>query len=443
MRNFPDILDSVADYAPDHLEPCDTGIDTPVVIGTDERRMHVRAYNHWASLLNGRAYPSVEDLHPEDGVDFAAHSVLLDFTAGSASPSISWLGQKLRAECDLPGEVDSIANVPPRSLLSRLTDHYLQIIANRAPVGFEAEFVNNRGFNTVYRGILMPLSSDDDTIDFIYGVINWKEVAATADVEALEIDIAAALVAQRFRPTMPVWADGPSASGETAVRESTPIQPDILVRDFGPDHDEGESELLTPSPVGTGLSDWLAAARASADAVGHADSRGRAALYHALGQAYDFALLADVRAEEYAELLADTKIVTQARAPMTPVIKLVFGTNYDKTRITEFAAALSYAKRHVLPVGGMRHFLDQYPGGLKAVVAAERRERRPADKPPKADLAREAARGLEAQAILTLPGNDEFIVLVARRLDHDKVAVIGVVDGDKPMLDRALKAITA
>ena len=67
------------------------------------------------------------------------------------------------------------ANTSGRSLLSRLTDHYLQIIANRAPIGFEAEFVNDRGVTIMYRGILLPFSSDDDTIDFIMGVINWKE----------------------------------------------------------------------------------------------------------------------------------------------------------------------------------------------------------------------------------------------------------------------------
>jgi hypothetical protein len=436
MRDFPE----ASDHSPDFPDSYDQGIHTPVVIGTDERRMHVRAYNHWASLLDGRAYPSVEDLQPEDGQDFAPHSVLLDFTAGSSSPSIAWLGQKLRAECDLPGEVDTIADVPPRSLLSRLTDHYLQIIANRAPVGFEAEFVNSRGHNTMYRGILMPLSSDDDTIDFIYGVINWKEVAALPEADALETEIAAALAVQTHRPTMPVWADGPSASVAPEVRENIPMRPGILVPDFGADDEDDD---LVAAPDSTGLGDWLVAARASADAVRHADSRGRAALYHALGQAYDFALLTDVRPQEYAELLEDTKIVAQERAPMTPVVKLVFGADYDKTRITEFAAALSYAKRHALPAGGMRHFLDQYPGGLKAVVASERRERRPADKPVKIDLTREAARALEAQAILTLPGDDEFIVLIARRIDGERVAVIGVVDGDKPMLDRALKAITA
>ncbi len=428
MRDFTADLDAV------HAEAGDAAIEAPAAIGADERRMHVRAYNHWVSLLDARAYPSVEDLN-HDNNDFGPHSVLLDFTGGAECPSIAWLGQKLRTECDLPGEVDDIADVPPRSLLSRLTDHYLQIIANRAPIGFEAEFVNNRGHNTMYRGILMPLSSDDDTIDFIYGVINWKEIVSGDVADALEAEIAAAVALQAPRSPMPTWADGPSASNEP---EMAPQRPEILDLDFGSDADEFEP---TPAPQGVGLADWLAAARASADAVRHADSRGRAALYHALGQAYDFALLADVRSGEYATLLEDTGIVTQHRAPMTPIAKLVFGIDYDKTRLTEFAAALSYAKRHALPAGGMRHFLDHYPGGLKAVVAAERRERRPADKPAKPDTVRDAARVLEAQAVLSLPGDDEFVLLVARRIDGEKVAIIGVAEGDKPLLDRALKAI--
>jgi len=38
--------------------------DIAAAIGSDERRMHVRAYNHWVSLLEGRDFPSIEDLEP-------------------------------------------------------------------------------------------------------------------------------------------------------------------------------------------------------------------------------------------------------------------------------------------------------------------------------------------------------------------------------------------
>ena len=79
----------------------------------------------------------------------------------------------------------------------------MQILANQAPIGFEAEFINQRGAAILYRGILLPFSSDDDTIDFIYGVINWKEMAdaATADELLLEID-------QALHDTAPVDETG-------------------------------------------------------------------------------------------------------------------------------------------------------------------------------------------------------------------------------------------
>ncbi|MFL6747734.1 MAG: hypothetical protein ACJ8E6_03445, partial [Sphingomicrobium sp.] len=118
--------------------------DPSMEIGADERRMHVRAYNHWCSLLDGRDYPSIEDLDPGSIQDFGPHSVLLDFTEGSDNPATPYIGTAIREECGLTDDIKSISDVPGRSLLSRLTDHYMQIIANRAPVGFEAEFVNQR-----------------------------------------------------------------------------------------------------------------------------------------------------------------------------------------------------------------------------------------------------------------------------------------------------------
>ncbi len=436
MRDFAsDTGNEAVDAALDADD--DYAVDAPAVIGNDERRMHVRAYNHWVSLLNGRALPSIEDLNPEELTDFGPNSVLLDFTSGADNPAITYLGAKLHHECGFDEEPLTVSDVPARSLLSRLTDHYLQIIANRAPIGFEAEFVNTRGHNTMYRGILMPLSTDDDTIDFVYGVINWKEVVGAAEADTLNLELTSALAVQSPRPTMPVWADGPSAVEEPSVPQS---RPEILDEDLGPDTEVFEP---VPDPVGVGLADWLATARASADLLHHTDSRGRTALYHALGHAYDFALLADVRKNDYLELLSDSGIVGQDRAPMTPIVKLVFGVDYDKTRLTEFGAALSYGKRHGLPMGGMRVFLEQYPGGLKAIVAADRRERRPEGKPAKPDAARDAARALDTQAVLTLPGDDEFVVLVARRIDGERVGIIGVVPDDKTVMDRALRSITS
>lgn len=396
-------------------------------IGSDERRMHVRAYNYWVSLLGGRPYPSIADLIPENIVDFGQHSVLLDFTGGIDNPTIQFLGRELREECDLDPGVTRIADVPSRSLLSRLTDHYLQIIANRAPIGFEAEFVGVRGHNTMYRGILMPFSSDGDTIDFIYGVINWKELVDSATQATLDAEVAAAVRnAPRATVTAPAWASGPRAEiddSEAAVGE------------------DAATTLRTGTDNMLPLADQLVLAQQSAATVLAADSRSRAALYRALGRAYDFAAAADADPKGYAALLAEAGLTAQARAPMTPIAKLVFGAGYDKTRLTEFAAVLTHARRVNIPAGALGDFLDMAEGGIKGVVAAERALRRPSDLPERTRKATERMRGRPSLARLTMAHDftdGELVVLVARAGADGLLDIVGSVAANDPLTARAI-----
>ncbi len=330
MDSYRAFEDEDADYGLRREE--EPSPEPPPGIGTDERRMQVRAYNYWVSLLGGRTYPLIADLDPANIDDFGPNSVLLDFTEGADDPRVAFVGRSLRAECGLGERIRYISDVPSRSLLSRLTDHYLQIIANCAPIGFEAEFVGQRGYTTMYRGILMPFSANGETIDFIYGVINWKEVAdaATTATIAGEVDRSAAAT-QRVADS-PIWADGPSAeSGDTPLP---------LAGFDAEDGGEDQSVLLLNLPADAALADRLCFARESAEAVRRSELRSRGALYHALGQAYDFALAAERFPDDYLALREDAGIKAQARAPMTPVVKLVFGADYDKTRLTEFATAL-------------------------------------------------------------------------------------------------------
>jgi len=398
--------------------------DIAAAIGTDERRMHVRAYNYWVSLLHGRDFPSIEDLDPADLGDFAANSVLLDFTAGHENPATQFIGAAIREECGLEATVRSIADIPSRSLLSRLTDHYMQIIANRAPVGFEAEFVNHRGEPICYRGILMPFSSDGETIDFIYGVINWKAASG------------------RLEGEVPVPAES------IDLPQVEMVDPDELpeesIADFAQPAPAEAAEIEIPQirlDQDAGLADWLCAARETAEEVKAADGRSRAALYKALGRAHDFAVAAQRDPQDYAELLEESGVRAQARAPMTPIVKLVFGIDYDKTRLTEFAAALSYAQRYAVPAGGFEALIESQPGGLKALVAAERQARHPQAKPDsKGEAARARLRAADDLDWQSLPTDQEFCLVVTRRgADgvHRPVAEVA----DRALLDRAIRRI--
>jgi hypothetical protein len=455
-REYPTEFDGPADPAP----PASS--DVAAAIGTDERRMHVRAYNHWVSLLEGRDFPSIEDLEPADVSDFAANSVLLDFTCGRDNPAIPYIGAGIREECGLSDDARTIADIPSRSLLSRLTDHYMQIIANRAPIGFEAEFANQRDETICYRGILMPFSSDGETIDFIYGVINWKLVEAAASDASSGIAAAAwpepaadVLPEPSFEAEEPleltdaIFPEADPPEPEEAPEAEPPAEPVAEAADTPLPHFSWEDGPLADVDAGelpdvqldedAALADRLWAARETADAVKAGEGRTRAALYRALSLAYDFALAAQQSPEDYAELLEESGVKVQARAPMTAVVKLVFGIDYDKARLTEFAAALSYALREEVVSGGFQDLIEKQPGGLKALVAAERQARRPDARPDtKGDVARARLRAAPAISLADVPTAEEFAVVVTRRGSDGTHEAVAIVD-DEALVERAIR----
>lgn len=229
---------------------------------------------------------------------------------------------------------------------------------------------------------------------------------------AAEVDRAAAT------PPPAIWADGPSADDVDRV---------------------DQSETLSLWPEEAGLADRLALARDSADEAEGSATRSRAALYRALGHAHDFALEAAADPEGYVELLADAGIKVQARAPMTAVAKLVFGAAYEKTRLTEYAAALSWAARVGVPTGALAARIEGEPGGLKAVVAAERAARRPAVLADRWDELRARLRAAPplARLALDVDGADPFVLLLARR-EGDGLAIVAPI-ADQRMIEKAIR----
>jgi hypothetical protein len=427
----------------DFEETENAAIEAPPTIGTDERRMQVRAYNFWTAQLHDKNYPSIEELDPRAVEDFREYSVLLDFTSGIENPSIDYLGETLRAECGLDEDVTYLDQVPTRSLLSRITDHYLQIIANRAPIGFEAEFVNDRGLTIMYRGILLPYSSDDDTIDFIYGVINWKEAASQSESDALAQEVAEALAIETPRaPHVPVWADGPAAGD---LQDNTLELGAEYADDFADDYANDFGDEAQPDEDSS-LADWLVAARSIADVAKNEDARSRETLYKAIGRAYDFSLVAEKNRGDFEELLVDSGLKMQERAPMTPITKLVFGATYDKTRLTEFATALNYAHRNAVPMGGLGELISKYDGGLKGIIKAERQARKVASGQHVQTVTdpREKLRFAPVRDLSEFAGEgDEFVVLVGRREADGRVVLVAAVEGDAGLTNKVLGKATA
>jgi hypothetical protein len=266
------------------------------------------------------------------------------------------------------------------------------------------------------------------------------EPELVAEPEPVEDEVAPEpqLVAEPEPEVMDEHEDVPAAPQDQPAEMAPPVH---FAWEDGPLHDDEDGIALPEIALDedAGLADRLWAARETAESVKAGEGRTRAALYKALSLAYDFALAAHDNPEEYAELLEESGVKAQARAPMTPIVKLVFGIDYDKARLTEFAAALSYGTRQEVALGGFQQFIEKQPGGLKGLVAAERQARRPEATPDtKTEVARAKLRKAAPISLADVPAAEEFAVVITRRGADGTHEPVAIVD-DEALVERAIR----
>jgi hypothetical protein len=265
--------------------------------------------------------------------------------------------------------------------------------------------------------------------------------------------------AERDRAGVPENAAGwnivqPPKQGSGLARKPSPLQLPTPMESEKAQNLIAPDQAAHPRSGGTAtmdLAQFLAEARALATDYDVMNLRTRKALYAALGRIYDITFYADSQPAAYLRLIEEAGLTIQDRAPYTPLIKLVFGAGYDRTRVAEFAAVIVYGRRKNLPVGSFSDFLETFDGGLKAVVGLERLMRK-GDDSGNANGARNEARpeiarrlrqiSLETWDDLSSEGA-EFALLMARRLPDGSIALVGEVPRDVALLEKAARKLLA
>ena len=217
--------------------------DAPPTIMQVERRIHVRAYNRWLALRHGRPLPSARDMDSPTLAEFAPRAVKLRYNEEGGDPELLFVGRALRdqAGIEADAEIDQTA-LPEGTLLQRLVARHNDMANHRSPVAVEAEYVGEFGEATLYRGVMLPFSSDGRTIDHLYGIVNWK-LLAPGDVPA---DISDAVEAARSGPMEPRKKAAnpfPQASDEDC-RKRLREHPGVAAIDIDPLPFESEFVML-------------------------------------------------------------------------------------------------------------------------------------------------------------------------------------------------------
>jgi hypothetical protein len=152
----------------------------------EERRLVLRLMAYWDDLRDERDFPTYSDIDPSAIGDDWAHC----YTIRVANPPIAsqfvHLGEIYRR--GLPDDgVATLGDCPQGTLLHAATHYIDRVLQKKVPVSLGGHA--HLGPDTVlYRSILLPLSSDDGTIDHLLGGANFRVVATGEDPSAVNIE---------------------------------------------------------------------------------------------------------------------------------------------------------------------------------------------------------------------------------------------------------------
>ncbi len=392
-----------------------------------EQGMTSRLFNYWNALRDDNPYPTRSAIRFEvvQGLSEYGFCIVLDMDG--PGPIYQIIGTKLKemAGIDLSGKL--VVDTPNDTLLAVVGKHYTEVLQSKGPVDLESEFSDNEGTVFLFHTIMLPCSEDGQHIESVIGAITFKEKLSIKEK-----------LAKTTSPT------APEMIGVATKRADLPIVGELKL--------SADQTIDTRHLTATSkdhLARGLRECQGLALACQSHEQRSRTALYEALERAYQFHFEAISDLDAYNSLCASQDIKTTTRAPFTALVKLIFGTDFDKTRISEYAACLSYAKRLDRKPGTLRELIESTDGGLKGCVKAERCARRGETKAKQDGLAsaKEVLCNLEPIAEISAQAGaqEDFLLLLARPHPErsGRLQVLKVLDEKpyvlEPIIKRAVK----
>ncbi|PCI64295.1 MAG: hypothetical protein COB37_01550 [Kordiimonadales bacterium] len=447
-----------------------------------ERRLHLQAFDYWHTLKAERDYPLFSEMRAEDLKPFRSKSLLLEFKEDVTI--VRFIGEEITTLIDAELSVGCHLGDFPESafsvaLLDQFADHEARTRAA------EFEFLEG-GMNC--RGTMLPFSQDGSAPHFIMVVAGFQSPEEAQGPEAADFKAEAETVDSqpKAEDASPGYAasDAPTFHKQNVSQENTePAAPAVeeLANASEPAMAEATASLSaevilnegaanTPGPIAgaskadavpaqegapeqetiavnvdvnlDALNGLLNAGQRAADSIVHMDNGNRSSLYNALASALALYEGAQENPAAYQAVLEETKLKAQARAPFTPVLKLVFGAAYDKTRLTEYAAALAYSVRHGETSTSVASFLKSVNGGIKGCVQEERAFKR-GEGGTSAQIRQQQAtvalRALPAKALEDISFDTEFCLVLARRNQDGSVDLIERSNAPNSTLDAAVR----
>lgn len=152
----------------------------------EERRLVLRLMAYWDDLRAERDFPSFGEVDPAVIGEDWPHCYTLTVKHPPIASQFHHLGGIYRPGLPDRG-VETLADCPHGTLLHAATHYIDRVLHKRVPVSLGGH-AHLGADSVLYRSILLPLSSDGETIDHLLGGANYRIVATNDEATPSAIE---------------------------------------------------------------------------------------------------------------------------------------------------------------------------------------------------------------------------------------------------------------
>ena len=156
-----------------------TQAQTPPQASGIERRLSLRILAYWRDLRGDNAFPSVDDITPQDMGDMWPCCLILKVDGHANDPLITHCGDSFE-KMGIPNVANKLLSAAPSpSLVANGFSYFGKVLEKRVPITFGGEFINKDNVRILYRSAILPLSRNNETIDHLLAAANCREDKGT------------------------------------------------------------------------------------------------------------------------------------------------------------------------------------------------------------------------------------------------------------------------
>lgn len=140
-----------------------------------ERRLVFRLLDYWEKKKDGRKMPSLDDIKASELGDDWDWCFLILLGDEEDSATFHHIGSLIWPNDRSPLVGKEVSASPDESLVKQATRFMPRVLELGVPVSVGGECTDG-GDKLLYRSTLMPLSSDDEFVDALFGGANCRKV---------------------------------------------------------------------------------------------------------------------------------------------------------------------------------------------------------------------------------------------------------------------------